>query len=156
MMEIELRDYVAAPGRLDDWIRGWSDGVMPLRERCGFHLLGAWLDRRIGSSGCWGTTDPTDLTWRTTATTPSPSDAPSTPNPHRSSRPPRSPGSSPSPVTSCKRGPEETTTSLMALQWRPRPTHTACRGGPTKGNNYWGTPERRVAARPTSAPTQIW
>lgn len=44
-MEIELRDYVATPGRLDDWIRGWGDGVMPLRECCGFHLLGAWLDR---------------------------------------------------------------------------------------------------------------
>jgi hypothetical protein len=44
-MEIELRDYVAAPGHLDDWTRGWSGGVMPLRERCGFQLLGAWVDR---------------------------------------------------------------------------------------------------------------
>jgi hypothetical protein len=45
MMETELRDYRVTPGRLDDWIRGWSQGVMPLRERYGFHLLGAWLDR---------------------------------------------------------------------------------------------------------------
>jgi hypothetical protein len=44
-MEIELRDYVASPGHLDDWIRGWSEGVMPIRERCGFQLLGAWVDR---------------------------------------------------------------------------------------------------------------
>jgi hypothetical protein len=26
-------------------MRGWSRGVVPLRERCGFQLLGAWLDR---------------------------------------------------------------------------------------------------------------
>jgi hypothetical protein len=44
-MDIELRDYVAIPGHLDDWLRGWSEGVMPIRERCGFHLIGAWLDR---------------------------------------------------------------------------------------------------------------
>ncbi|WP_323099147.1 NIPSNAP family protein [Intrasporangium sp. YIM S08009] len=44
-MEIELRDYVTAPGLLDDWIRGWSEGIMPIRERCGFQLLGAWVDR---------------------------------------------------------------------------------------------------------------
>jgi hypothetical protein len=44
-MEIELRDYVATPGHLDDWIRGWSEGVMPIRARCGFHLIGAWVDR---------------------------------------------------------------------------------------------------------------
>jgi hypothetical protein len=44
-MEIELRDYVATPGHLDDWTRGWSQGIMPLRERCGFQLLGAWVDR---------------------------------------------------------------------------------------------------------------
>jgi hypothetical protein len=44
-MDIELRDYLVTPGRLDDWIRGWSEGIMPIRNRCGFHLLGAWLDR---------------------------------------------------------------------------------------------------------------
>ena len=44
-MDIELRDYTVTPGHLDDWLRGWRDGVVPLREQCGFQLLGAWLDR---------------------------------------------------------------------------------------------------------------
>ena len=43
-METELRDYLATPGHLDDWIRGWREGVMPIREQCGFQLLGAWVD----------------------------------------------------------------------------------------------------------------
>jgi hypothetical protein len=44
-MDVELRDYVVPPGRLDDWIRAWSHGVMPIRERWGLHLLGAWANR---------------------------------------------------------------------------------------------------------------
>jgi len=41
----ELRDYEVLPGHLDDWLAGWRAGVVPLREQCGFEVVGAWLDR---------------------------------------------------------------------------------------------------------------
>jgi hypothetical protein len=37
-MEIELRDYLVTPRRLDAWIR--REGVVPIRKRCGLDLLG--------------------------------------------------------------------------------------------------------------------
>lgn len=43
-MEVEFRDYTVRPGHLDDWLAGWTAGVVPLRERCGFQIAGAWLD----------------------------------------------------------------------------------------------------------------
>ena len=42
-MEVQLRDYQIAPGRMDDWIRAWRHGVVPLRRSAGFHVLGAWV-----------------------------------------------------------------------------------------------------------------
>jgi hypothetical protein len=60
-MEIELRDYVATPGHLDDWIRGWSEGVMPIRARCGFHLIGGFRGLWVRVHGAH--TGPTGLTW---------------------------------------------------------------------------------------------
>lgn len=44
-MEVELRDYTIKPGHVDDWLAGWSGGVVPLREQCGFRIVGAWTDR---------------------------------------------------------------------------------------------------------------
>jgi hypothetical protein len=44
-MDLTLRDFRLRPGHVDDWLTAWSRGVMPLRERCGFRLRGAWLDR---------------------------------------------------------------------------------------------------------------
>ncbi len=44
-MEIQLRDYRIKPGHLDDWIAGWQNGIVPLREREGFLIVGAWVDR---------------------------------------------------------------------------------------------------------------
>jgi hypothetical protein len=44
-METQLRDYRIKPGHMDDWITGWLRGVVPLRERIGFRLDGAWVDR---------------------------------------------------------------------------------------------------------------
>jgi hypothetical protein len=44
-MEIQLRDYRIRHGYMDDWIAGWREGIVPLREQAGFQLLGAWMDR---------------------------------------------------------------------------------------------------------------
>ena len=84
MTEIELRDYVALPGRLDDWIRGWSDGVMPLRERCGFHPQDRfiWVLGYDGPDGFDAADDRYHSLAERRALDP----------PHRSSGPPRSPG----------------------------------------------------------------
>jgi hypothetical protein len=43
-VEVTLRDFRVRPGHLEDWLTGWREGVLPLRRRCGFQLLGAWLD----------------------------------------------------------------------------------------------------------------
>ena len=39
----ELRDYQVAEGHLDDFIAAWRSGVVPLRERHGFTIDGAWV-----------------------------------------------------------------------------------------------------------------
>lgn len=44
-METQLRDYYIRPGHMDDWVRGWKGGIVPLREQEGFVILGAWIDR---------------------------------------------------------------------------------------------------------------
>jgi hypothetical protein len=40
----ELRDYSIEAGRMDDFVAGWRGGVLPLRERFGFTVEGAWVD----------------------------------------------------------------------------------------------------------------
>jgi ribosomal protein L11 methylase PrmA len=44
-MQTQLRDYRIRPGHMDDWIAGWESGIVPLREREGFVIVGAWADR---------------------------------------------------------------------------------------------------------------
>jgi hypothetical protein len=44
-METQLRDYRIQPGHMDDWITGWKGGIVPLRKREGFQIVGAWVDR---------------------------------------------------------------------------------------------------------------
>jgi len=41
----ELRDYLIAEGHLDEFVAAWRDGVVPLRERYGYRIDGAWLLR---------------------------------------------------------------------------------------------------------------
>ena len=41
----ELRDYQVAEGHLADFIAAWRSGVVPLRERHGFRVDGAWVAR---------------------------------------------------------------------------------------------------------------
>ena len=51
-MEIELREYVIRDGQMDAWVDGWRSGVVPLRQREGFEIMGAWVDR-AGSRFIW-------------------------------------------------------------------------------------------------------
>ena len=37
----QLRDYQIAPGRLDDFVTAWEQGVLPLRRAAGFEVQ-AW------------------------------------------------------------------------------------------------------------------
>jgi hypothetical protein len=46
---------------MDDWIAGWDTGIVPLREQCGFEIIGGWVDRAhdrfvwlVGYSGADG------------------------------------------------------------------------------------------------------
>jgi hypothetical protein len=42
-MQWELRLYRAKPGELDDFVREWSNHVLPLRRAHGFEVLGPWI-----------------------------------------------------------------------------------------------------------------
>lgn len=41
-MEYQLRQFRIAPTKLDEFIDAWIVGVVPLRERFGFQIHGAW------------------------------------------------------------------------------------------------------------------
>jgi hypothetical protein len=41
-MEWQLRMYAIDEGKLDEFVRGWRGGVVPLRRRMGFTVAGAW------------------------------------------------------------------------------------------------------------------
>jgi hypothetical protein len=43
--ELQLRDYRIRSGHLDEWIEGWTTGIVPLRQQEGFDIVGAWVDR---------------------------------------------------------------------------------------------------------------
>jgi hypothetical protein len=38
----QVRDYRIRPGELADFISEWRTGILPLRRRLGFHVVGAW------------------------------------------------------------------------------------------------------------------
>jgi len=39
----QLRIYTIRAGKMEEWVRGWSQGVVPLRRRHGFRIDGAWI-----------------------------------------------------------------------------------------------------------------
>ncbi len=43
-MEVYLREYDINPGLMPEFLESSWARVLPLRERCGFTLLGAWAD----------------------------------------------------------------------------------------------------------------
>lgn len=41
----QLRIYTIREGKMDEWIAGWRDGVVPLRKKFDFRVDGAWVVR---------------------------------------------------------------------------------------------------------------
>jgi len=39
----QLRMYTIQEGCMNEWIKGWSEGVVPLRRKHGFRIDGAWV-----------------------------------------------------------------------------------------------------------------
>jgi hypothetical protein len=35
--------YKIHPGKMDLWLEGWRTGVVPIREKLGFHVTQAWV-----------------------------------------------------------------------------------------------------------------
>ncbi|MBM3450247.1 MAG: NIPSNAP family containing protein [Armatimonadetes bacterium] len=42
-MTIQLRRYVIHKNQMDEFVKVWRDGVVPLRKKHGFRVLGAWI-----------------------------------------------------------------------------------------------------------------
>jgi len=38
----QLREYTVKSGEMGDWLAEWREKIVPLRERFGFRVLGAW------------------------------------------------------------------------------------------------------------------
>jgi hypothetical protein len=45
-MEYRLRIYEVKQGEMEAWVDEWSGSIRPLRERLGFHVLGAWASEQ--------------------------------------------------------------------------------------------------------------
>ena len=43
MRTYQLRRYVVQPGEMDAWLEEWRTEVVPMRERFGFRVEGAWV-----------------------------------------------------------------------------------------------------------------
>lgn len=41
-MNYQLRDYVVKPGEMHEWLREWTERIVPLRRAHGFEIAGAW------------------------------------------------------------------------------------------------------------------
>jgi hypothetical protein len=38
----QLREYTVKPGEMDAWIAEWREKIVPVRNKHGFEVLGAW------------------------------------------------------------------------------------------------------------------
>ncbi|TMC51728.1 MAG: NIPSNAP family containing protein [Chloroflexi bacterium] len=38
----QVREYTVRPGEMEEWLDEWRKRIVPLRERHGFRILGAW------------------------------------------------------------------------------------------------------------------
>jgi hypothetical protein len=44
-MDFQLRMYRVKPGEMEEWLAEFEAGVLPLRRRHGFSILGPWVVR---------------------------------------------------------------------------------------------------------------
>ena len=42
-MATQLRMFTIKPGKMRDWVEGWTRLVVPLRRKHGFEIPGAWV-----------------------------------------------------------------------------------------------------------------
>ena len=45
MPTYQLRRYLIQPTEMDNWLEEWRHEIVPLRERFGFRVEGAWVSR---------------------------------------------------------------------------------------------------------------
>jgi hypothetical protein len=45
MHSYQLRRYLVQPTEMDTWLEEWRRDIVPLRERFGFNIVGAWVSR---------------------------------------------------------------------------------------------------------------
>lgn len=43
--QTQLRMYTIKAGKMNEWLEGWTNGVLPLRRKFGFRVHGAWIVR---------------------------------------------------------------------------------------------------------------
>jgi len=43
-MASQVRLYTIKEGKMQDWLKGWRTGVLPLRRKFAFRVEGAWVD----------------------------------------------------------------------------------------------------------------
>ncbi|HSS62682.1 MAG TPA: NIPSNAP family protein [Candidatus Limnocylindrales bacterium] len=39
----QIREYTVKPGEMQQWVAEWRSAIVPLRQRHGFGVLGAWM-----------------------------------------------------------------------------------------------------------------
>lgn len=44
-MANQLRTYTINRGKMDEFVRAWREGVVPLRRKAGFTISGGWIIR---------------------------------------------------------------------------------------------------------------
>jgi NIPSNAP protein len=41
-VKFQVREYTVKPGEMQEWLSEWRSKIVPLRQTCGFEVLGAW------------------------------------------------------------------------------------------------------------------
>lgn len=41
-MQDQLRIYTIKPGEMGEWVQEWRQRIVPVRQKAGFQILGAW------------------------------------------------------------------------------------------------------------------
>ena len=64
-MARELRLYTINRGQMDEFVRVWREGVLPLRRRAGFTVEGAWIVEATNQFA-WVVSLPDESDWEAT------------------------------------------------------------------------------------------